>query len=649
MTLSMEQRPEARIDLFLRLKEHKIQIAVLVIAIAILVILPYVISAGLITIITGDLIFLQLAYSWNLVGGYLGEMSLGHMIFWAIGSFGTIIAINNGLPLIPVIAVMCGVGVVAGLGMALAIRLAKLEGLLYVAIFTLILGEVVAHIANNWHLLGASVGLVSIHASGIGFVSQYEILVAVVAVAMAVNVWVSVTRRGVRWQALRDDVQAAETIGVKITSERMVGYALSAALCVMGGAFQGYYLGSASGTVSLDVSTLIIVSLAVFVGGPGKILGPLAGWIVIYGLGSVVTSVSTSINVSLYAQVVEFVVALIALRLVVPRLANRDLLSGVAWIIKSSYKRLRRDTDFVNVKANGIASQNMLVEDLSGSGYAEAQQKSLYSKHSDLEIRSSETSTTATPSASTFGVLAASRNDDVGTEPLILDGVVKSFGKIDVLKGVSFQVRPGEVVGLLGSNGAGKSTLCNILSGIFPASGGSLKLGEIDMTHLSMVDRSLLGVGRSFQTPRLFPSLSLMENLAVSETIGYRRAAEILQSLSISGDDARISRESDFFARRLTEVARAAALGSQLLLLDEPLAGLTEEQHDVVLDLARGAALNGSRVIVVEHLIPVVAPVVDRLIVLAGGVVIADGIAADVLADENVIQAYLGNALVVES
>ena len=154
------------------------------------------------------------------------------------------------------------------------------------------------------------------------------------------NVRVSLTRRGIRWRAIRDDVHAAETAGVKITRERVAAYAISGSLCVLGGAFQGYYLGSGSAAVSLDVSTLIVASLAVFVGGPGTILGPLAGALVIYGLGSVVTSISTSLNVSLYGQVAELGAALIALRFLAPRLGNRDLLSGAGWLLKTAAVRL---------------------------------------------------------------------------------------------------------------------------------------------------------------------------------------------------------------------------------------------------------------------------------------------------------------------
>jgi branched-chain amino acid transport system permease protein len=601
-------------DLRLRFGEQRGQLAALAVAVVALTILPLVTSASVLTIVTGDLVFLQLAYSWNLVGGFLGELSLGHMIFWAVGSFGVIEALNRGLPVFPVIAGMMLVGAAAGVGMAVAIRFARLDGLLYVAIFTLILGEVAANVAANWQPLGASVGIVAIHPPGLGPDTEYELIVAAVAVAAGVNVWIALTRRGIRWRAIRDDAHAAETTGVRITRERMASYAVSASLCVLGGAFQGYYLGSASATVSLDASALIVVSLAVFVGGPGTILGPLAGALVIYGLGSVVTSVSTSVNASLYAQVAELAVALIALRFLVPRLGNRDLLSGSGWLLRTAAGRLR-----------GAAPPGRAPAPRQEAGHP-------------VILPSQVTALTPT----------RPRHPRDG-EPLVVADVRKAFGEVRVLQGVSFRVEAGQVVGLLGSNGAGKSTLCNILSGLLTPDDGVVSLGPVDLARTSVVDRCLLGVGRSFQTPRLFPSLSLRENLAVADAIDHGRAGDILEALAIPAARAQVSRESDFFARRLTEVARAIALGSQIVLLDEPLAGLTEDQHAMVLGLARQAAQGGSRVILVEHLIPAVAPFVDKLVVLADGVVIADGAASEVLADEAVIRAYLGSALVVES
>ncbi len=492
-------------DLWLRAREQRAQLAALAAALAVLAVLPLVTPASLLSIATTDLIFLQLAYAWNLVGGFLGELSLGHMIFWAVGSFGVILAINHGLPVPAVLAGLVLAGAAAGVGMALAIRLARLEGLLYVAIFTLILGEICASVASNWQPLGASTGIVAVRLPGIGPDGQYELLAGAVLVAVAANVWVSLTRRGIRWQAIRDDAAAAETAGVRITRERAGAYALSAALCVLGGAFQGYYTGSASATVSLDVSVLITVSLAVFVGGPGTLLGPLAGALVIYGLGSVVTSVSTSVNASLYAQVAEFAVALIALRLLVPRLGNRDLLSGIGWLLGSRVTRLRR-----------------------GRG----------TRRSDADQRQPGPAQPGTRAGQAILPPPGSPppgGPPPGGGPLVIDGVGKAFGHVTVLRGVSFQVEPGQVVGLLGANGAGKSTLCNILSGLLQPDQGAVLLGGTDLARIPVTERARLGVGRSFQTPRLFPTLSLRDNLAVSTAIGHGQAGEILHALAVAG------------------------------------------------------------------------------------------------------------------
>jgi len=121
----------------------------------------------------------------------------------------------------------------------------------------------------------------------------------------------------------------------------------------------------------------------------------------------------------------------------------------------------------------------------------------------------------------------------------------------------------------------------------------------------------------------------------------------MLAGLGVQCADARWGDDSDFYARRLTEVARARALGGSVLLLDEPLAGLTEEQREAVLSSARAAADAGAAVLIVEHLIPVLAPAVDRIVVLANGAVIADGLPRDVLTRQEVVDTYLGRPVVL--
>jgi branched-chain amino acid transport system ATP-binding protein len=232
----------------------------------------------------------------------------------------------------------------------------------------------------------------------------------------------------------------------------------------------------------------------------------------------------------------------------------------------------------------------------------------------------------------------------------VISGVRKQFGRLEVLRDVSFSIRPGEVVGIVGPNGAGKSTLCNLISGIEPVSSGQISLNGEDVTTFSIRKRTSAGIGRSFQTPRLFPSLTLSENLGLSgRHFTGEESADLLAQIGVLNGERRRGDDSQFFARRLTEVTKAALGGTTVLLLDEPLAGLTSEEHDIVLGLARMVADEGACVAIVEHLIPVLAPAVDRIVVLADGRIIADGPPIEVLQEEAVIDAYLGAPIHEES
>jgi len=227
--------------------------------------------------------------------------------------------------------------------------------------------------------------------------------------------------------------------------------------------------------------------------------------------------------------------------------------------------------------------------------------------------------------------------------------VQKSFGALQVLDGVTFVVRPGELVGIVGPNGAGKSTLCNLISGVGTPTGGTICLDGTDITLLPARRRAGLGIGRSFQSPRLFPSLPLTHNLMLGDPHMTERTAEAtLRSIGIPNAGRRRGDDAQFFARRLTEVKKASAVGRSVLILDEPLAGLTSEEHAIVLSMARQAADSGACVAIVEHLIPVLAPAVDRIVALANGRIIADGPPREVLQVESVVEAYLGVPHVME-
>lgn len=589
----------------------------LIVVIAALVLAPLYVGQAQQPILISGLVFLVLCYAWNLVGGLLGELSLAHIIFWGLGGYGFAYALNHEHPLVLSLVVIVLLGAAAGGVTAVLIFVSRLESPLYVAIFTLILTEIVIAYVRNQDSLGGSEGLIVFSIQTLTPDTQYLLLVALVASVMLANLVVINRLRGMKWKAIRDEPVAAKTVGIDVDRERIYAYALSAVFCVLGGAFQTYYSSYARPDVSFSVSFLILAILAVYVGGPGTVLGPLAGAIVIYGLDAAVTAVSTSSTASIYAQLIAFSFALILLRTVLPKLGHSDLLSAIGQLIA----RLARRSN---------PSQQRPTPD---------------AEHQDAPEPTPPARARGSVSTHASGCAEADRDADECACGLVVDQLAKSFGSVEVLKSVTFRVRRGEVVGIVGPNGAGKSTLCNLLSGLEQPSRGAIVVDGEPITRIPSHLRARRGFGRGFQTPHLFSSLTLSENLLICGTHSRSSAPPALADIGVARSDERWGDDSNFFARRLTEVLRATSLAGSVLLLDEPLAGLTDEQRQSVLDGARAVADAGAAVLIVEHLIPVLAPRVDRIIVLANGTVIADGEPGDVLHREEVIDAYLGRRL----
>jgi branched-chain amino acid transport system permease protein len=224
----------------------------------------------------------------------------------------------------------------------------------------------------------------------------------------------------------------------------------------------------------------------------------------------------------------------------------------------------------------------------------------------------------------------------------------RRFGGVVALADVSFSLRPGEVVGLIGPNGSGKTTLLNAITGIFPATSGRVTFGGQDITHRLPHRIARGGIARSFQSVALLEDRTALDNVAVAIDAGDAAArAEAVTLLTMMGsEDVAMAPAGSlpFGTRRRIEIARALALRPALLLLDEPAAGLSEnEQADLAACLRRLSGA-GVAVLVIEHNIRFLAGLADRLICLDGGAVIAQGAAAEVLAERRVIAAYLGEA-----
>ncbi len=232
--------------------------------------------------------------------------------------------------------------------------------------------------------------------------------------------------------------------------------------------------------------------------------------------------------------------------------------------------------------------------------------------------------------------------------------LAKHFGGVKAVDQISFSVGRGEVHALIGPNGSGKTTTLNVLSGIYAATSGSVRLGGRDVTALPPHARTAAGLGRTFQNIRLFRSMTALENVVIGAEHpgnplagGHAALVERARSaLAFVGLEARANEPVTGFSyghQRLIEIARALAGNPTLLLLDEPAAGLNPTEKMELRDLLRRIAAKGLTILIIDHDMTLVTEVAARITVLNFGRRIADGGAAEVLAQPEVIAAYLGS------
>jgi branched-chain amino acid transport system ATP-binding protein len=236
-------------------------------------------------------------------------------------------------------------------------------------------------------------------------------------------------------------------------------------------------------------------------------------------------------------------------------------------------------------------------------------------------------------------------------EPILsVKGVTKRFGGLVALNDVSFDVRKGEVVGLMGPNGAGKTTLLNVVAGEYAPDAGAITFKGQDITGCPPHRACHLGMARTFQIPQPFVSLTARENLMVSAVFGRqlkRGTADIeydkiFDLVGLSEKKETLAGDLPILSLKKLELARALARNPELLLLDEVAAGITEVEIPRVLATIQEIRRMGITVIIIEHVIKVLVNVVDRIVVIDKGVKIAEDAPMAVMNDCKVMEAYFG-------
>jgi branched-chain amino acid transport system ATP-binding protein len=235
-----------------------------------------------------------------------------------------------------------------------------------------------------------------------------------------------------------------------------------------------------------------------------------------------------------------------------------------------------------------------------------------------------------------------------------LSGVSKRFGGFVALDGVELKIAPAERIGLIGPNGSGKSTLVNCIGGVLRNEEGVIRFEGRDITAMAPHRRLRLGVARSFQLPKPFTSMTVRDNLSVplmfgaaarprpSPTEWIDEAMALLREVGLEQRAGAMSGTLTQVDMRKLELARAMAAKPKLLIADEALAGLSDSEVDDILELLLGLKAKGVAVVMIEHIMRAVMRFSERLVVLVAGRKIADGEPKAVIANPDVVKAYLG-------
>ena len=532
----------------------------------------------------------------NILIGLTGQISFGHVAFYAIGAYASALLTMAGVPL--GLALLAAAGVTGTAGLLLSVPAIRVSGA-YLAMVTIAFAFMVHHGLMEWRsLTGGANGLMGIPVPDFGELDP-GIGLALLASALAVAslaFYHSLSRSG--WgramRAVKSSEIAARSIGIDPIVTKALAFGLSAMLAGIAGGVLAPLIMFIS-PESFPFSQSILFVLAVIVGGSGTVFGPLIGALLIVLLPELLSGLADK-RLLLFA----------ALLLVVLWVAPGGVLGGLS----SAVDRLRR-----------VGGPRTRKPRTGASG--------------------------ATRSALPFDVPAHDglRVEDIGIR----------FGGVTAAEHVGFAARAGEITSLIGPNGAGKTTVLNMISGFYSPETGSVTL-DTDITAEPDWRIARRGIARTYQATRLFDELTVLDNLLVAMQKGrleepfhrrragrVERARALLAFVGHAGSAEAPAASLPHVDRRRVELARALAIEPRVLLLDEPAAGLGPADTARLSALLRAIADAGIAVVLVEHDMSMVMAISDQVVVLDSGVPIARGEPRAVRTDPAVIGAYLGD------
>jgi len=574
------------------------------------------------------LIYAILSISYNLLLGFSALFSLAHAAMFGVGAYAsTLLAMELGLNVW--FALLAAVLITAASGAVIGIPALRVKSH-YLVVLSFGFQMVIYHLMINLvSFTGGEAGITSIPKPGIfgmTIKSKWHFLLTVGVITVLVFLVAQ------RWgkapfgrvlKAIRDDEEAAQALGKNIFSFKVTVFMLSGALAAVAGSLYAHYVGFINPFTFKLHDSVLILAMVVF-GGSGNMYGSVFGALVLVSVPELLRFVRG------FSEAIAG--------------PFREILYGLMLMVMMRFRPQGLIAEYKAPKSEPIDSL------LSATGGGQPVQKS--------------TSITSAPAASQSKHPRADESkEEQGRSAVVMEAkdLTKHFGGIVAVNELSINLREKEITGLIGPNGAGKTTFFNLITGLIPPDKGQVLLREKDVTPLPPHVKTHLGMARTFQELRLFPRMTVLDTVLVArpdqrgenfalavwpvsaEERGHReKAVSYLEFVGLAHKQGELTANLSYAEQKLLSLARLLATEADLLLLDEPTAGLDPNSISSILELIGRLPEQGKTICIVEHNLDVIRHTAHWVCFLAEGTMISEGTPDDIFADPALADIYFG-------